>query len=88
MITSPPDENNKGTMKLLVLDHSALICKSLVALLQAFSGMREIVKADTLKQAIGCIELERPAMIIPDLHFHDGSAVQPPPPEATLAKHF
>lgn len=63
-------------MKLLVVDDSELIRSRLVGLLQDIPGLAAIDTAGTLSETLRSVEKKRPSVLILDLHFPDGNALQ------------
>jgi two-component system OmpR family response regulator len=62
--------------KLLLVDDSDLIRISLQALLEPIVGIGTIHTAATLAQTLECVSRLAPSLLILDLHFPDGHAIQ------------
>lgn len=64
------------TMKLQIVDDSELIRTRLIGLLDGIPGIEAIHTADTLAQTLESVRRVLPTLVILDLHFPDGSAIQ------------
>lgn len=63
------------TMKLLVVDDSALICRCLWELLEGIDGIDARATAATLAEALLCARRDAPTFILLDLNLLDGNAM-------------
>lgn len=64
------------TMKLLIVDDSELIRIRLIGLLDGIPHIEAIHTADTLAQTLESVRRVLPTLVILDLHFPDGNAIQ------------
>lgn len=64
------------TMKLLIVDDSELIRIRLIGLLDGIPDIEAIHTADTLAQTLESVRRVLPTLVILDLHFPDGNAIQ------------
>lgn len=63
-------------MKLLIVDDSELIRSRLVGCFQGICGLAVIDTAETLEQALYCVNHSLPTLAILDFHLPDGLATQ------------
>jgi DNA-binding NarL/FixJ family response regulator len=64
------------SMKLLIVEHSPTQLSRLLGIVDAIEASKTVLKASSLAQAFKVLQLEKPALVIVDMHMPDGNAMQ------------
>jgi DNA-binding NarL/FixJ family response regulator len=63
-------------MKLLIVEHSPTQLSRLLGIVDAIEVPKTVLTACSLEQAFEALQLEKPALVIGDMHMPTGNAIQ------------
>jgi DNA-binding NarL/FixJ family response regulator len=63
-------------MKLLIVEHSRSQLSRLLGIVDAIEAPKTVLTASSLAHAFEVLQLEKPALVIVDMHMPDGNAIQ------------
>jgi DNA-binding response OmpR family regulator len=62
--------------KILIVEHSPTQLSRLLGIVDAIEAPKSVLTASNLPQAFEVLQLEKPALVIVDMHMPDGNAIQ------------